>query len=221
MLSKKRQIMFEVMGQRARAARPASENYRADPVRPARKAWSRARAGKRRKIALPNLKGGSWWFAAAGVVLLAVTFVAFRTHAPSGSKPPVLQSNAEQPALAQPRSAGETWSAETFAVCAASIEYKNRNERKLAIEKAQETVQFLGYHADPDFRDVRGYPGKDAGSGTVRVYVGSARSRSELVPLKDKLAAVVWKGQRPFRNATVKLVERVAEPGAKEASDER
>jgi hypothetical protein len=157
------------------------------------------------------------------VVLLAVVFVVYRVNRTGGPKAPVLQSNTEPRTTSLVSEGGaESWSADTFAVCAMSEDYRNEAEWKLASERVQEAVNFC-YRADPEFHDVRGIrtAGKDPLTGTFRVYVGSARRRSELVPLKEKLAALVWNKRKPFQRAQVRMIERVASPTAKEASDER
>jgi hypothetical protein len=164
----------------------------------------------------------SWWIALAGIVIVCTGFVAWRVRASGDPSAPVLQKNV---ATEAPVSAVEEPAARNaYSVCAMARSYRNKTEQKQAAERVQEIVDWLGYHSDPDFRDVFGShePGKEPGSGTYRVYVGSARSRRELVPLTDKLTRLVWNRQRPFQNATVKMVEgAIATPGSKDSSDER
>jgi hypothetical protein len=228
MLGRKRQIMFEVLGRRGRSSR-VPERVVAEAAAVPRVPRRRA-ARKRERPASPaastastasaGLRGGTtWWIALGSVVLVAVVFVAYRVNRSTGPKAPVLQVNTEQQPAATPAAPPERprheAPAHTYAVCAFSQDYRNKIERKLAADKVQEAVDFC-YRADPDFRDVRGvdHPGKDPNTGTFRVYVGSAASRSELVPLKEKLGAVIWNRSRPFQHASVRMIERaVASPG--------
>ena len=114
----------------------------------------------------------------------------------------------------------------TYSVCALEASYKTPKERQLAAQRVQELVDFLGYHRNPVFSDVRGqdeHSGKAPGCGTFRIYVGSSASRPQLFPIRDKLAGLSWKGgARPFRDASVKMIaRRVGSPVAEGSSDER
>jgi hypothetical protein len=208
MLSRKRQIMFEVLGRRSKPA-PSEPRPRSAPESPS----PRRAARRRRGVAVAAAASRHALFlAVAGVVVVSAGIVAYRVHRGGGPGAPALQRNVGPPGVAA--AVGEPLSTHEFAVCVLSREYKNKTERRRAAEKVQEIVDFLGYHADPDFRDVRGqdHPGKEPGCGTFRVYVGSARSRSELVALKNKLGGVIWNKARPFQNATVRLIESAAAP---------
>jgi hypothetical protein len=213
MLSKKRQILFEVLGRRGqsqptRAPVEPPPRRAARPARPAKA--SRAASGRKRSWSLPELQLGrkSWWIGFGVVALSCTLFVAHRVTRDPGGASPVLQRNAD--AGGSPNDE----SAYTFTICALTQDFRNPTEKRLAREKVQETVDFLGYHPNPDFHDVRGeeIQGKDAGSGTFRVYVGSAARKTELEPLRERLSKVVWKDKRPFSRATVKAVERTAAP---------
>jgi hypothetical protein len=203
MLSKKRPILFDVLGdQRQRAAR-GPERQRAVPRREA------IAAGR-----------PAWFLGLALVAVGAVIFVVWRTTRSDRTDPPVLQTNTVDSGTAPVRP--DPPPAHTFTVCALERPYKNLRERKLAAERVQDLVDFC-YHAGPEFRDVVGddHKGREPNTGTFRIYVGSARSRTELVALKDKLTALRWKDTRPFQNASFRMIERAGSPGAKESSNER
>src|SRR5687768_8553448 len=102
MLSKKRQFMFEALAARTRATRmpepiqAAPQPVIKAPVRLTPKAKAPPRPPKlpkavaprrpRRRIrsllqslpALPSMRGGAWWLALGGVVLMSVAFVVHR-----------------------------------------------------------------------------------------------------------------------------------------------
>jgi hypothetical protein len=205
MLSKKRPILFEVMGNRGRAAggRPARET-------PAPRARAKAAPRERKNpFESPVVR----WAALAGVVLVAIIFAVWRMQRPSPAQVPQLQTNVHDEARmgADPAPSGGRAPAHVFTICALEKPYKTLAERKLAREKVEEIVNFLGYDSDPVFRqDVRAkdFPSKESGAGAFRIYVGSADRKPELIPLRDKLAQVVYKKTYPFRNASIRMVER-------------
>jgi hypothetical protein len=203
MLSKKRPILFEVMGHRGRAAggRPARET-------PAPRARAKAASRERpNPFESPVVR----WAALAVVVVVAITFAVWRLQRPSPAQIPQLQTNVSDDARGGAESPGKA-SAHAFTICVLEKPYKTLAERKLAREKVEEIVNFLGYDSDPVFRqDVRAkdFPSKESGgAGAFRIYVGSADRKPELIPLRDKLAAVVYKKTQPFRNASIRMVER-------------
>jgi hypothetical protein len=211
MLSRKRPILFEVMGHRGRAARARAADT---PVPKTRESPvpRRAKALPRRSPAELMASPAVRWAALALAVALAVTFAIWRLQRPSPTRPPELQTNVREEAPAVPDEGGEKARppAHAFAICAMEKSYATPAERKLARERVEEIVTFLGYHSDPAFRDVRGQdcPGTEAGTGAFRIYVGSADRKSKLVSLRDKLATVSWKRIRPFQNASIRLIER-------------
>jgi hypothetical protein len=233
MLSKKRPILFEVMGRRGRAMRAQAAREtpvprtretpvprtRETPVRRARetpvprirkKAEPRVRVRERAQLLMASPM--TRWAALGMVLVTAVTFAIWRLQRPSPAQPPLLHASAPDGERGVEEAGGGAGraSGHSFAICAIEKPYKTPAERRLAAEKVQEIVDFLGYHPDPGFRDVRGQdcPGKESGTGAFRIYVGSAERRPELVPLKDRLMALVWKKTRPFQNASIRMVER-------------
>jgi len=149
----------------------------------------------------------------------------WRGHGPAKGGAPSLQTNVGDEGGESVRGS-EVEPAYTYAVCALEASYKTPTERKLARQRVEELVDFLGYHRNPVFSDVRGqdeHSGKAPGCGTFRIYVGSSASRPQLFPIRDKLAGLSWKGgARPFRDASVKMIPRGAgSPVAEGSSDER
>ena len=250
MLSKKRALLFDVLGRASQQARTPVDVDVQEPVRPVRaerpprpsrpqraarpskparapKASRPPRAPKTRRewawssIPAPVLR----WTAISAVFLMVVGLAIWKGHGPSKLQAPPLQSNVGDGGGEAPRGS-EVEPAYTYSVCALEASYKTPKERQLARDRIDELVQFLGYHRNPAFSDVRGQDersGKAPGCGTWRIYVGSSLSRPQLFPIRDKLAGLAWKGgTRPFRDASVKMIARgVGSPVAEGSSDER
>jgi hypothetical protein len=211
MLSRKRPILFEVMGHKGRAARARGPETPAPKTRESpvpRRRESAPRRSPKELMATPAVR----WAALSLAVALAVTFAIWRLQRPSDTRPPELQTNVRGGAPPAPDQGGakDRPGEHAFAICVMEKTYATDAERRHAMEKVQEMVDFLGYHSDPAFRDVRGQdcPGTESGTGTFRIYVGSADRKSKLVSLRDKLTNVSWKRIRPFQNASIRLVER-------------
>jgi hypothetical protein len=208
MLSKKRPILFDVMGNRGRATRVQPVRETPVPRRPKAAAPRRERRSPSELMATPAVR----WAALSLVVVAAVSFAIWRMQRPAAPQAPKLQTTAGEDEKPAADRSDETQrpAAHAFAICALEKPYSTPAARKLAAEQVQEIVDFLGYHSDPAFRDVRGQdcPGKESGTGAFRIYVGSADRKSKLFSLRDKLLPLSWKRTRPFQNATIRLVER-------------
>lgn len=203
MLSKKRPILFDVLGHRSKAVRVSvTGSERSSPA-----------------ASSPEVRSRALWAGLALVLLVAIGFAAWRLKRPGSRESPALQSSVRDPASQEAGPDGT----HVYAVCVWSRDYRNKTERRLAADKVHEIVNFLGYHSDPELRDVRGLdrPGRDLETGTFRIYVGSANDRTSLLGLCKQVAGVSYKKERPFQNARIVRVERDAPPGSKEASDER
>ena len=111
-----------------------------------------------------------------------------------------LQTNVGGPASAADPAGPRSEPADTFA-SAPSEAYQNKTPKEraqLAAQRVQELVDFLGYHRRPGFfatcvgRTIRARSPGAAPSGSTS---DRRRARPELVPLKDKLAGLAWKGE--------------------------
>jgi hypothetical protein len=258
MLSKKRALLFDVLGRASQQARtpvdvdvqepvrpvraerpprPSRPQREAPPSKPARapKAPRPAKAPKPSKAKAPKVRREwAWssipapvirWTGLSALLLVAITVAIWKGHPPADGQPPALQTNVGGGSGDGGRGS-EVEPAYTYSVCALEASYKTPKERQLAVQRVQELVDFLGYHRNPVFSDVRGqdeHSGKAPGCGTFRIYVGSSSSRPQLFPIRDKLAGLSWKGgARPFRDASVKMIaRRVGSPVAEGSSDER
>jgi hypothetical protein len=196
MISKRRPLLYDVLGGQSRSA-----------TRPARASGP-----------LPGHRGSvSRGFVAAIVVAVALvgTIAGLRIASAGGDPgvPPLLQTKVPDvqpeprgPEVTQPRRGAH-------AVCAITFTWddsKQGRTRKAMLERVQEIVDFLAYHPDPDFHDVRAVAvaGRKQGTGYYYVYVGSAERRPALQPLADKIKLVEFKGRRPFGDAWPTLEER-------------
>src|SRR5262245_8118006 len=136
MLSRKRPILFEVMGRRGRPSRQAIRETPVPRIREKAAPRIRVRESTRLLVASPAVR----WAALALVVVVAVTFAFWRLHRPSAPQPPQLQTNVDdRPGPDAAEGAGRA-SRSSFAVCAMERPYKTPAERKLAAEKVQEIV---------------------------------------------------------------------------------
>ncbi len=191
MTTNRRPILFEVLGERGSAAR---------------------RSAARPLDGLSSIRDNAAGLVAVilvvGVIFAGAMYWKFsgRGQKNDGGSAPLLQTNAVgADGGAQQEPAANNGD---YALLACSFAFTNERSLKKAREQAEDILGFLDSLPDPDFRDPFAVkvlkedrkPNEVAGKWCV--YVGAARNRKDLEPLREKLVKVEYpRNSKPFKSA--------------------
>ncbi len=199
MMSKRRPILFEVLGERGATPRRTASASSAALI------FSDGRAAGFVGIIL-----------VVGVLLAGVMYYKLSGRgnpAHPGGAAPLLQTNAVATG-----DGGNSAPAEAakgpHAVVVQVLAYRSPSEKAKMRTRAQETLDYLGSLSDPDFRDARAVAvpagdKADRNRGMYCIYVGSAEKRGDLAGLTEKVKKLQFpRGRTPFSGAYAALVEK-------------